>query len=90
MYKPDKGLASASPEDLPSDPETLVDEQFVADYYSVARRTVKLWRYEGRGPEFLRLSSTVVRYRWGAILAHNDRMSAASTSDESARQTDAA
>ncbi len=68
---------------LPTKPDELVDEQFVADYYGVVTRTVKLWRYQGRGPDFIRISKTVVRYRWGAILEHNQKLTARSTSEES-------
>jgi len=69
---------------IPADPNALVAEQFVADYYGVSRRTIKLWRYQGRGPEYIRVASNVIRYRWGAILAHNAKRAARSTSQESA------
>ena len=75
---------------IPTDPDQLVDEQFVANYYDVARRTLKLWRYEGRGPQYVRLASNLIRYRWGDILEFNARQSAVSTSEESARKLNAA
>ena len=70
---------------LPTEPDALVDESFVADYYGQSERTIKLWRYEGRGPAYVRLSATQVRYRWGALLDHNQKLGAISTSEESAR-----
>ncbi len=71
---------------LPTAPDELVDEKFVAAYYDQSTRTIKLWRYQGRGPRYVRLSPTQVRYRWGDILEHNARLSATSTSEESARE----
>ena len=62
--------------DLPNHPDELVDEIFVADYYRVKPRTVRLWRYQGRGPEYIRVASNQVRYRWGALLEFNGRHSA--------------
>ena len=70
---------------LPTEPDDLVDEKFVAAYYKQAPRTIKLWRYQGRGPRYMRLSVTQVRYRWGDILEHNSNLSATSTSEESVR-----
>ena len=70
---------------LPTAPDELVDETFVADYYGQKPRTIKLWRYEGRGPTYVRLSKTQVRYRWGDVLEHNRKLSATSTSEESER-----
>ncbi len=72
---------------LPASPDELVDEIFLADYYDQSRRTLKLWRYQGRGPTYVRLSATQVRYRWGDVLEHNTKLSATSTSEESARGT---
>ena len=70
---------------LPTDSDELVDETFVAAYYGQKPRTIKLWRYEGRGPTYVRLSKTQVRYRWGDVLEHNTKRSATSTSEETAR-----
>ena len=75
---------------LPTLPDELVDETFVADYYKQSPRTIKLWRYQGRGPTYVRLSATQVRYRWGDVLKHNAKLSATSTSEESARGLNAA
>ena len=72
---------------LPTSPDELVDETFLADYYGQSPRTLKLWRYQGRGPTYVRLSATQVRYRWGDVLEHNTKLSATSTSEESARCT---
>ena len=75
---------------LPTDPDKLLTEEQVAQYFGLSRRTLKLWRYQGRGPEYVRLAANVVRYRWGAILDFNSQQSALSTSQESARKLDAA
>ena len=73
---------------LPTDPDQLVDEEFVAAYYDQSTRTIKLWRYQGRGPKYIRLSKTQVRYRWGAILEHNQKLTARSTSEETVAASD--
>ncbi len=70
---------------LPTDPDELVNESFVAEYYGQSPRTIKLWRYQGRGPTYVRLSATQIRYRWGDVLEHNTKRSATSTSEETAR-----
>ncbi len=67
---------------LPTDPDELVDEEWLAEYYDQSTRTIKAWRYDGRGPKYIRLSKTQVRYRWGAILEHNQKLTARSTSEE--------
>ena len=72
---------------LPTLPDELVDEKFLSNYYGQSPRTIKLWRYQGRGPTYVRLSVTQIRYRWGDVLEHNTRLSASSTSEESARDT---
>ena len=71
--------------ELPNNPDELVNEAFVATYYGQSPRTIKLWRYQGRGPTYVRLSATQIRYRWGDVLEHNTKLSANSTSEESAR-----
>ncbi len=71
--------------ELPNNPDELVNEAFVATYYGQSPRTIKLWRYQGRGPTYVRLSATQIRYRWGNVLEHNTKLSANSTSEESAR-----
>ena len=70
---------------LPTAPDELVDEKFLSNYYEQSPRTIKLWRYQGRGPKYVRLSATQVRYRWGDVLEHNRNLSATSTSEESGR-----
>ena len=70
---------------LPTLPDELVDEKFLSNYYEQSPRTIKLWRYQGRGPKYVRLSATQIRYRWGDVLEHNKNLSATSTSEESER-----
>ena len=41
--------------------ERLLNEKEVASLLSVSLAAVRRWRYEGRGPKFLKLE-TVVRY----------------------------
>ena len=74
-------------QNLPTAPDELVNEKFVAAYYGQSPRTIKLWRYQGRGPTYVRLSATQIRYRWGDVLEHNAKRSATSTSEETARGT---
>lgn len=41
----------------------LLDENEVASILGVNRRTLQGWRYQGRGPNYVRMSPRCVRYR---------------------------
>lgn len=41
---------------------TLWNERELADVLGVSVRTLQAWRSEGRGPRFIKLSPTLVRY----------------------------
>ena len=85
---PASDIRTRGPPELPTNLDELVDEEWLADYYDQSTRTIKLWRYQGRGPQFIRLSKTQVRYRWGAILEHNQKLTARSTAEETVRKTE--
>lgn len=51
----------------PIEPEQLLTPREVADALKVDRRTLEGWRRARRGPAFLRLSHTAVRYRVSAV-----------------------
>ncbi|WP_405243804.1 helix-turn-helix transcriptional regulator [Lentisalinibacter salinarum] len=74
---------------LPDDDDVLLDERFVARYYGQSDRTVKEWRYTGRGPRYIRLGKTQVRYRVGDLRAFNRERAARSTAEESVRDENA-
>ena len=44
------------------DPETLITEELAARVLSMSPRTLQTWRYEQRGPAFVRLGRSI-RYR---------------------------
>jgi len=41
----------------------LMDAESAARYLGLKPRTLELWRWAGRGPQFVRVSSPCVRYR---------------------------
>jgi predicted DNA-binding transcriptional regulator AlpA len=48
-------------------PDRLLTQVEVAERLRVAPRTLEHWRYEGRGPSFVRISPKIVRYRESVI-----------------------
>jgi predicted DNA-binding transcriptional regulator AlpA len=44
-------------------PAPLLTEQEAAAYLKLTRRALQAWRYQGRGPRFVKISARAVRYR---------------------------
>jgi len=43
-------------------PDPLYDEKQTAKYLGVSVRTLRNWRWSGRGPEYVALSGRLIRY----------------------------
>jgi len=41
----------------------LLTEVDAAEYLSLTRRALQAWRYQGRGPKYVKISARAVRYR---------------------------
>lgn len=54
--KPDKSFSEL-------DPELCIDEKKTAEYLGISPRTLQGYRVKGGGPEFLKISHKVVRYK---------------------------
>lgn len=50
-----------SENDTPQSP--LRTEHFVADWLGVKPGTLRKWRYENRGPDYVKIHGRLVRYR---------------------------
>jgi predicted DNA-binding transcriptional regulator AlpA len=44
-------------------PAPLLTEEDAAAYLKLTRRALQAWRYQGRGPRFVKISARAVRYR---------------------------
>lgn len=44
--------------------QRLLSEQEAASFMGFTPRTLQAWRYRGGGPEFVRISSRAIRYRF--------------------------
>jgi predicted DNA-binding transcriptional regulator AlpA len=53
----------------PSGPDPLLPPPDVAELLSVSERRLEYWRYQGRGPAFMRLGRRTVRYRLSDVEA---------------------
>jgi predicted DNA-binding transcriptional regulator AlpA len=52
--------------DTPAHPSRLLTETDVARYLNVSTAAVRRWRYENRGPEYLKIGASV-RYRPASV-----------------------
>lgn len=43
--------------------QTVMNEKDAANYLGLTARALQAWRYQGRGPKFVRVSARCVRYR---------------------------
>lgn len=43
--------------------QTLLTEGEAAEYLRLTPRALQAWRYQGRGPRFVRISRRAIRYR---------------------------
>ncbi|MCA9646081.1 MAG: helix-turn-helix domain-containing protein [Acidobacteria bacterium] len=44
-------------------PAPLLTEVEAATYLNLTRRALQAWRYQGRGPKYVKISARAVRYR---------------------------
>ena len=51
---------------LPSDDATLIPSSVLTSYIGVASGTLARWRYEGNGPEYVKIGRTVA-YQAGRV-----------------------
>jgi predicted DNA-binding transcriptional regulator AlpA len=58
----------------------LLTEHEVAQMYGLKVQTLRSWRYRGKGPAYLKLTSAMVRYREADIEAFLERCRRTSTS----------
>ena len=60
---------------------SLIDERAAAAFLGLEPRTLQNWRQNGRGPEFIRISSRCVRYTRARLKSFVDDRARRSTSD---------
>jgi predicted DNA-binding transcriptional regulator AlpA len=56
--------APSEPNLTQRNPDALIDEHRAAAFLSLNHRTLQQWRLRGTGPQFIRISSRCVRYRY--------------------------
>ena len=61
--------------------ESLLTENEAAELLNLTNRALQSWRYQGKGPPFVRLSARCVRYRFIDITAWIAKHLRRSTSD---------
>ena len=47
--------------------QALLDQKQAAEFLGVKPKTLELWRYNGNGPAFVRISKRCIRYRPEAL-----------------------
>lgn len=67
----------------PADPDALMPPQQAADFLGVSLRFLEKKRHQGDGPEYVRLSHKLVRYRRGSLIDYARARTFSSTSEES-------
>lgn len=65
----------------PQRPTTLLTEQDAASYLQLTCRALQAWRYQGRGPQFVKISARAVRYRLEDLETWVETRLRSSTSD---------
>ena len=63
------------------DPELYIDEKRAAEYLGLSPRTLQGYRVKGGGPEFLKISHKVVRYKIADLLEWIKNRKRKNTSD---------
>ena len=61
--------------------QILLTEAEAAAYLRLTRRALQAWRYQGRGPRFVKISRRAVRYRLGDLDSFIEECLRSSTSD---------
>lgn len=66
----------------PADPfSPLLTETEAAKYLNLTNRALQSWRYQGRGPRFVKISARAIRYRLEDLEAWVTERLRCSTSD---------
>ena len=60
---------------------SLIDERAAATFLGLEQRTLQSWRQNGRGCEFIRISSRCIRYTRARLKSFADDRARHSTSD---------
>jgi predicted DNA-binding transcriptional regulator AlpA len=63
-------------------PHMLLTEEEAAAYLRLTRRALQAWRYQGKGPRFVKISRRAVRYRLEDLEAFVTACLRSSTSEE--------
>jgi predicted DNA-binding transcriptional regulator AlpA len=63
--------------------ERLLSTKELVSSLGIRNQTARLWRLQGRGPRYLKLSSTAVRYRLSDVQAWLAERTFASTTEQS-------
>lgn len=71
----------AEPDQDPDYLNCLISEDAAAEFLGVARKTLQMWRTQGRGPKFVKMSARMVRYRRRDLIHHADSCLVSSTAE---------
>ena len=63
-------------------PDPLYDEGQTAKYLGISVRTLRNWRWSGKGPEYCALSGRLIRYELSQVQAWVQSKRRTSTSDQ--------
>lgn len=69
-----------------SAPQILVSEQDAAKSLGLTPRTMQAWRWSGKGPDYVRVSSRCVRYRVSDLESWAAELVQSSTADTPERR----
>lgn len=48
--------------------EKLLDTSNVSELLGVTKNTLQIWRHQGKGPKYIKLSKRAVRYRMSDVI----------------------
>jgi predicted DNA-binding transcriptional regulator AlpA len=61
--------------------DRLIDEKLAAEFLGYSVRALQNWRFQGRGPKFVKVSKRSVRYRRRDLIAWADQRTVSSTAE---------
>lgn len=61
--------------------EQLLPEKTAAKLLAISPRTLRNWRVKGKGPQYVKVSSRAIRYRYGDLIRWSESQTRTSTSD---------
>ncbi len=79
-----KITSSVNNEHLPTDPDTLLTTQMLADRLHMSSRTLETWRMTGVGPPFVKIGPHKIAYLWKTTMEWLEGREINSTSEETA------